>query len=122
MITSSATGTSTKSWEFVKNYYVVNAFHPKNAVVVNARAFERLPDPVKKAVLEAAADAEKRGWEFSKQREQAANKELAANGTTLYQPDAAMKAAFTKVGDTMLAEWLKAAGPDGEAIIKAYRK
>jgi TRAP-type C4-dicarboxylate transport system substrate-binding protein len=122
MVTSSATGSSTKAWEFVKNYYLTNAWHPKNAVVVNLRAFEKLPDPVKKAVLEASADAEKRGWEFAKQREQAANKELAANGITLYQPDAAMKAAFAKVGDTMLAEWLKSAGPDGEVIIKAYRK
>ena len=34
MITSSATGTSTKAWEFVKNYYDTSAFHPKNAVVV----------------------------------------------------------------------------------------
>ena len=44
MITSSATGTSTKAWEFVKNYYVTNAFHPKNVVVVNERAFQRLPE------------------------------------------------------------------------------
>ena len=44
MITSSATGTSTKAWEFVKNYYNTNAFHPKNVVVVNERAFERLPN------------------------------------------------------------------------------
>ena len=36
MITSSATGTSTKAWEFVKNYYKTSAFHPKNVVVVNA--------------------------------------------------------------------------------------
>ena len=121
MITSSATGTSTKAWEFVKNYYVTNAFHPKNAVVVNERAFNQLPDNVKKAVLAAAADAETRGWEFAKQREQSANKELAANGMTLHEPDAAMKAAFKKVGDTMLGEWQKAAGADGEAIIKAYR-
>jgi TRAP-type C4-dicarboxylate transport system substrate-binding protein len=121
MITSSATGTSTKAWEFVKNYYVTNAFHPKNVVVVNERAFERLPEGVRKAVLAAATDAETRGWEFGKQREQAANKELAANGVTLHEPDAAMKAAYRKVGDTMLAEWLKSAGADGEAIIKAYR-
>jgi TRAP-type C4-dicarboxylate transport system substrate-binding protein len=121
MITSSATGTSTKAWEFVKNYYTANAWHPKNVVVVNQRAFERLPDPVKKAVLEAAADAEKRGWEFAKQRELAANKELAANGMTLIEPDAAMKAAYRKVGDVMLAEWIKTAGADGEVIIKAYR-
>ena len=121
MITSSATGTSTKAWEFVKNYYVTNAFHPKNVVVVNERAFQRLPDGVRKAVLAAAADAEKRGWEFGKQREQSANLELAANGMTLHEPDAAMKAAYRKVGDTMLAEWQKAAGAEGEAIIKAYR-
>ena len=121
MITSSATGTSTKAWEFVKNYYVTNAFHPKNVVVVNERAFQRLPDGVKKAVLAAAADAEKRGWEFGKQREQTANKELAANGMTLHEPDAAMKAAYRKVGETMLAEWQKSAGADGAMIIKAYR-
>lgn len=121
MITSSATGTSTKAWEFVKNYYLTNAFHPKNVVVVNERAFQQLPDNVKKAVLSAAADAEKRGWEFAKQREQSADKELASNGMTLREPDAAMNAAFRKVGDTMLAEWQKSAGADGDAIIKAYR-
>ncbi|HKA41683.1 MAG TPA: TRAP transporter substrate-binding protein [Burkholderiales bacterium] len=121
MITSSATGSSTKAWEFVKNYYMTNAFHPKNVVVVNERAFQRLPDNVRKAMLAAAADAETRGWDFGRQREQSANKELAANGITLREPDAAMKAAYRKVGDTMLSEWLKTAGADGEAIIKAYR-
>ena len=121
MITSSATGTSTKAWEFVKNYYLTNAFHPKNVVVVNDRAFNQLPENVKKAILVAATEAETRGWEFAKQREQSANKELATNGMTLHEPDAAMKAAFRKVGDTMLAEWQKAAGADGDALIKAYR-
>src|SRR5205085_4941895 len=62
MITSSATGTSTKVWEFVKNYYTTNAFHPKNVVVVNERAFQRLSDGEKKALLDSAAVAEKRGW------------------------------------------------------------
>jgi hypothetical protein len=32
-----------------------------------------------------------------------------------------MKAAFKKIGDTMLGEWQKNAGADGDAIIKAYR-
>src|SRR5258708_232880 len=39
MITSSATGTATKAWEFVKNYYTTSAFHPKNPEVANARSF-----------------------------------------------------------------------------------
>ena len=122
MITSSATGTSTKAWEFVKNYYVTNAFHPKNIVAVNERAFQRLPDAQKKALLDSAATAEQRGWDLSRQRESAANKLLADNGMTLHTPDAAMRTAFTKVGDTILAEWQKSAGADGEAIISAYRK
>lgn len=121
MITSSATGTSTKAWEFVKNYYMTNAMHPKNAVVVNARAFERLPDAQKKALTDAAAAAEKRGWELARQREASANKMLADNGMTVHTPDAGMMSALNKVGDTIAAEWLKAAGADGQAIVKAYR-
>ena len=121
MITSSATGTSTKVWEFVKNYYLTNAFHPKNVVVVNERAFQRLTDGEKKAVLEAAAVAEKRGWDLSRQREQTANKLLAEHGMSVLEPDAPMKAAFARIGELMLTEWQKSAGADGETLIKAYR-
>jgi len=121
MITSSATGTSTKAWEFVKNYYTTNAMHPKNAVVVNNRAFQGLTAVQKKALTDAAAAAEKRGWELSRKRESDANKMLADNGMTVHTPDAGLMAAMNKVGDTISAEWLKAAGADGEAIVKAYR-
>ena len=121
MITSSATGTQTKSWEFVKNYYATNAMHPKNVVVVNNRAFQGLTTAQRKALTDAAAAAEKRGWELSKQREQSANKMLADNGMTVHTPDAALMSSLGKVGDTIAAEWLKAAGADGEAILKAYR-
>jgi TRAP-type C4-dicarboxylate transport system substrate-binding protein len=121
MITSSATGTSTKVWEFVRNYYQTNAFHPKNVVVVNERAFQQLADAEKSALLQAAAAAEKRGWELSRERERNANKILADNGVNVIEPDAGMKAAFTRIGDIMLSEWRKSAGAEGEALIKAYR-
>ncbi len=122
MITSSATGSQTKAWEFVKNYYMTNAMHPKNVVVVNERAWQRLPDAQKKALASAAASAEKRGWELSKQREANANKLLADNGMTVHKPDAAMMSALGKIGDQIAQEWLMAAGADGDAIVKAYRK
>ncbi len=122
MITSSATGTSTKAWEFVKNYYDTAAFHPKNVIVVNQRAFARLPAAQQKALVDAANGAEPRGWAMSKVREKEANDLLIKNGMNFIQPDAAMKAAYMKVGDQMLEEWKKTAGADGEAIIKAYRK
>ena len=121
MITSSATGTSTKAWEFVKNYYKTSAMHPKNAVVVNQRAFARLPKDQQGALLKAAAAAEPRGWEMSKEREKQGDETLAKNGMTVHEPDAKMKAAFQKIGAQMAQEWEKAAGADGQAILKRYR-
>jgi TRAP-type C4-dicarboxylate transport system substrate-binding protein len=121
MITSSATGTSTKAWEFVKNYYKTSAMHPKNVVVANQRAFARLPKDQQDALVKAAASAEKRGWEMSKVREQEGNETLAKNGMSVRDPDAAMKQAFAKVGQQMAQEWEKAAGADGQEILKRFR-
>jgi len=121
MVTSSATGVATKAWEFVKNYYTTSAWHPKNVVVVNNRAFQGLSDANRKALTDAAAAAEKRGWELGRARETNANKTLADNGMSVHAPTPAMMAALAKVGDTISAEWLKSAGADGEAIVKAYR-
>ena len=121
MITSSATGTATKAWEFVKNYYTTNAMHPKNAVVVNARGFERLGAAQKKALIDAASRAETRGWAMSKVRELEANELLAKNGMSVRAPEAAMMTAFAKVGGQMTAEWQKTAAADGQVILKAYR-
>ena len=121
MVTSSATGSATKAWEFVKNYYPTGAWHPKNVVVVNNRAFQGLNAAQKKALTDAAATAEKRGWELGRARETNANKMLADNGMTVHTPTPAMMAALNKIGDTMGAEWVKSAGAEGEAILKAYR-
>jgi TRAP-type transport system periplasmic protein len=121
MVTSSATGASTKAWEFVKNYYTTSAWHPKNVVVINNRTFQGLPAADKKILTDAAAAAEKRGWELGRARETNANKMLADNGMTVHAPTPAMMSALSKIGDTISAEWLKTAGADGEAIVKAYK-
>ena len=121
MITSSATGTSTKAWEFVKNYYKTSAMHPKNVVVANQRAFARLPKDQQDALVKAGAAAEKRGWEMSKAREKDGDETLAKNGMSVREPDAGMKSAFTKIGQQMAQEWEKAAGADGQEILKRYR-
>jgi TRAP-type C4-dicarboxylate transport system substrate-binding protein len=121
MVTSSATGTSTKAWEFVKNYYKTNAWNPKNVVVVNERAFARLPKPQQDGLVKAAAAAEPRGWEMSKTRERDADELLAKNGISVQEPSPELKAALAKIGEQMAAEWEKTAGADGQAILKAYK-
>jgi TRAP-type C4-dicarboxylate transport system substrate-binding protein len=121
MVTSSATGTATKAWEFVKNYYRTNAWNPKNVVVVNQRAFAGLPKAQQDALVQAAAAAEPRGWEMSKAREKEGDDMLAKNGVAVSDANAEMQAALTKIGEQMAAEWEKTAGADGQAILKAYR-
>ena len=122
MITSSATGTSTKAWEFVKNYYKTNAWNPKNVVVVNQRAFAKLPKNEQGALVKAAATAEKRGWEMSKEREKQGDETLAKNGMSVREPSAQLKGELSKIGQQMAGEWQKTAGADGQAILKRYKK
>ena len=121
MVTSSATGTSTKAWEFVKNYTKTNAWNPKNVVVVNQRSYAKLPKDQQGALAKAASSAEKRGWEMSKAREKEGDETLAKNGVAVAEASAELKSALGKIGDQMAAEWQKSAGADGQAILKAYK-
>jgi len=121
-ITSGATGYDTKAWEVVKNYYDTQAWLPKNVVFVNKAAFDALDKPTQQAVLKAAADAEERGWKVSKEKTQWYVEQLAKNGMNVAQPSAQLRGDFQKIGATMTDEWLKTAGPDGKAIVDAYKK
>jgi TRAP-type C4-dicarboxylate transport system substrate-binding protein len=121
-LTSSASGVEMKLYESVKNFYAVNAWLPKNAIVVNAKAFAALDPALQAAVLKAAEAAEARGWATSEQKNDEYLKELAAKGMKVGPPSPALATELKKVGDTMTAEWVKQAGADGQAIIDAYRK
>src|SRR3546814_21062321 len=61
MISSGSTGYDSKIWEHVKYWYDVQAWLPKNMVVVNKNAWEGLDENLPKVVLEAAAAAEENG-------------------------------------------------------------
>ncbi len=121
-MTSGATGVDSKLYEHLKYYYDTQAWLPKNAVIVNKAAFDALDTPTKQAVLKAAADAETRGWTASRGVNTRTLETLKANGMQVLPPSAALKADMKKVGDTMLKEWTDKAGPEGQAIVDAYRK
>jgi TRAP-type transport system periplasmic protein len=122
MLTSSSTGVSSKAWEFSKYYYDTNAWHPRNLVIVNERALQRLPEAQRAAIFAAAAQAEKRGWDMCKQSDESGKKLLAANGMQIVAPGKDLVDGFQKIGQTMQAEWTKRAGAEGEAVLAAYRK
>ena len=121
-MTSGATGVDSKLYEHLKYYYDTQAWLPKNALIMNKKAFDALDKPVQEAVLKAAADAETRGWAASRRVNEDTLAKLKAEGMQVVPPSSQLKADMAKVGDTMLKEWLDKAGPDGKALIDAYRK
>ena len=121
-MSSGSTGYDTKTYEHIKHFYDTQAWLPKNAVLVNKAAFDALDKPTQAALLKAGADAEARGWALSQRKNGEYLELLKKNGMNIVTPSAQLKADMKKVGDTMLKEWLDKAGPDGQAIVDAYKK
>jgi TRAP-type C4-dicarboxylate transport system substrate-binding protein len=121
-MSSGSTGYDTKTYEYIKNFYDTQAWLPKNAVLVNKKAFDALDKATQEGLLKAGAEAEKRGWEVSKKKNVEYLELLKKNGMTIHPPSAQLKTDMKKVGDTMIKEWLDKAGPEGKALIDAYRK
>ncbi len=121
LITSSATGADNKLFEHLKYYYNVQAWIPKNAVVVGKKAFNALSKAEQDAVLKAAAAAEERGWKESREVDARSIATLKAGGMSVEEPSAQLKADLAKVGDVVIKEWIEKAGPEGKSILDAYK-
>ena len=122
MITSPSTGADTKAWDYVNTYTDIQAWLPKNVIVVNTRAMDRLAPEVRQAVLDAAAAAEARGWEMSRAETAKQIEVLKANGMTVVEPSPELVAGLKAIGETMMEEWLRTAGEPGAAIMAAFRQ
>jgi len=121
-LTSSASGVDSKLYEQVKYFYDVNAWLPRNAVVVSLKAFDALDKATQAGVLKVGLAAGERGWKISDQKDDEYLKELVAKGMTVDRSSAKLKAELKAVGERMTGEWLKQTGADGQAVIDAYRK
>ena len=121
-MSSGATGFDTKTYESIKSFYDTQAWLPKNAVVANAQAFDALDKATQDAALKAAADAETRGWKASEEKNSWYLDQLKQKGMTIVKPSPQLTADLKKVGDVMLQDWLKKAGPEGQVAVDAFRK
>lgn len=121
MITSPSTGVDSKAWDFLDYYTDIQAWIPKNIVVVNKSAFRKLDKATQEAILAAAASAEQRGWELSKAENTKQVQVLKDNGIKVISPSPELMSSLKAVGATMLEDWKKTTGADGEKILKAYQ-
>ena len=121
-MSSGSTGYDSKTYESLKYWYDTQAWLPKNAVLVNQKAFDALDKPTQEAVLKAAAEAEKRGWALSEEKNEWYKKALSEKGMKIMKPSPKLMADMKQVGGIMQVDWLKKAGPDGAAVLDAYKK
>ena len=120
-MSSGSTGFDTKTFEHINNFYDTQAWIPKNAVLVNMKSFNALDAAMQAAVLKTATEAEVRGWRVAQEKNVEYKRLLTERGMKIHKPSDKLNTDMRQVGAIMQADWLKAAGSDGAAIIDAYK-
>jgi len=121
-ISSGSTGYDRKVWEYLDHYYKVNAWLPRNYVMVNKGIWNGLDDTTKAALQKAADET---GAACAAKSEELANwyfEQLQANGMTVTDAGPEFLAELKAIGEKMTNDWLEQTGADGQAILDAYNK
>ena len=120
MVSSGATGYDRKVWESLNYFYSVDAWLPRNYIMVNSDVWADVSDANKNVVQACAEMAEYAGTWRAKEYTGFTLAGLAAGGMTVEPANENLMAGLKEVGATMTAEWLEAAGEAGAAIVDAY--
>lgn len=119
-ISSGSTGYDRKVWEHLSHYYKVNAWLPRNYVMVNKSVWDGLDENMQAALQKAgdetgaaceAKSEELSDWYFE---------QLEANGMTVTDAGTEFLAELQTIGAKMTEEWLASAGENGQKILDAY--
>jgi TRAP-type transport system periplasmic protein len=120
MITSSVTGAENKVWSHIKYYYEINAWFPKNIVVVNAATFNAMPLNMQTMVLKAADIAQTNGWAMSQKAAMDATNELKANGIKVDRIPYDVETKLKRLGEKFSREWVRSVGNEASIIFVPY--
>jgi TRAP-type transport system periplasmic protein len=120
MISSAVTGVENKVWTHLKYFYEINAWTPKNAVIVNAAAIAKLSSVEQKALRDAAKIAEERGWKMSRAAAQDAVQTLRANGVKVESMPPNLEREFTRLGERFSREWIREAGAQASELFTSF--
>jgi TRAP-type C4-dicarboxylate transport system substrate-binding protein len=119
-ISSGSTGYDRKVWEHLSHYYKVNAWLPRNYVMVNTQAWDALDAEVQAGVQKAADETAASCAAKSAELSNFYFDELAKNGMSVEDAGPEFLAELEAIGAKMTAEWLETTGDAGQAILDAY--
>jgi len=120
MVSSGSTGYDRKVWESLTHFYDVQAWLPRNYMLVNLDAWNGLDASTQNVVNGCAIVAEYAGDWRSIQYTDFTLNALAANGMSVGPASETLQNELKEFGAIMTSEWLEATGAQGQAIIDAY--
>ena len=121
MISSGSTGYDRKVWESLGYFYEVDAWLPRNYMMVNSDVWSGVSDGNKNVIRACAELAEYAGTWRAKEYTGFTLQGLRDGGMTVEPANDVMMGELRAIGETMTAEWFEAAGDEGRAIVEAYR-
>ncbi len=119
-ISSGSTGYDRKVWEHLTHYYKVNAWLPRNYVMVNKGAWDSLDDATRAGLQKAADETGASCAAKSAELSEFYFDELAKNGMAVEFAGDEFLAELREIGAKMQADWLSTTGSDGQAIVDAF--
>jgi len=122
MVSSGSTGYDRKVWESLTHFYEVDAWLPRNYIMVNKDIWGKTADAHKNVVKGCAEIAEYAGIWRAKEYTGFTLNGLREGGMKVGPAGDALVGELKEIGKTMTAEWLKASGAEGQAIVDAFNK
>jgi len=121
MVSSGSTGYDRKVWESLNYFYEVDAWLPRNYVMVNSGVWDGVSDANKNVIKGCAELAQYAGTWRSIEYTQFTLQGLRTGGMTVEPASEQMVNELKEIGVTMTNEWLEAAGDEGKAVVDAFK-
>ncbi len=121
MVSSAATGYDRKVWESLSYFYEVDAWLPRNYVLINSEVWSSVSEQNKNVINACAQMAEYAGTWRSKEYTGFTLQGLRDGGMKVEEASDQMASDLKTIGATMTAEWLEAAGSEGKAVVDAFK-
>ncbi len=121
MISSGSTGYDRKVWESLTHFYEVDAWLPRNYVMVNKDTWDGTSQANQNIIQGCATLAEYAGIYRSIEYTQFTLNGLKAGGMTVGPAGDKLVSDLKDIGVTMTSEWLEKTGAEGKAIVDAFQ-
>lgn len=104
VFTSAAQGVDTQMWRQLPYFYPINAWLPRNLVVVSKKSFDALDPALRDTVMKLAAEAEVHGRQLSEENAKSTLEQLRRAGAKIEQLPSPVRNRMDRIGEKVAKE------------------